>query len=284
MSGPQKAIKILAIILAIFIIFNIIKGIIIGLTFFARINNNNDNNTEVKTFSQSYQNVSKIDIETVSADIIIKNGSEIRVEANNIKNNFTSNIKNGTLKIEENKTWFNSSSIVGKITVYIPEKINNLKIDSGAGKIQVSDIKANNFKIDQGAGKLTIENSSFTSSDINGGAGEIKIVSSELNNLKLDAGVGKIDLEGKITGNSKIECGIGEMNISLLGDKDQYNIVAEKGIGSIKINGKERTEYGEGENKIKLEGGIGAINVNFSEQKTITNNNMNENFLSDRYL
>lgn len=50
--------------------------------------------------------------------------------------------------------------------------------------------------------------------------------------------------------------------------KDNYKIIAEKGIGSIKIDGVEQGQestYGSGENLIKLEGGIGSINIDFAE-------------------
>ena len=46
------------------------------------------------------------------------------------------------------------------------------------------------------------------------------------------------------------------MNITLTGDKEDYKIYAEHGVGSLQIDGKEQnnsTIYGNGENTIKLE-------------------------------
>jgi len=66
-----------------------------------------------------------------------------------------------------------------------------------------------------------------------------------------------VTLNAKITGKSKVECGIGELNVELIGDKEDYKIIAEKGIGSIKVNNIKQssdTTYGTGNNVIKLEG------------------------------
>ncbi len=267
MTSIQKVIKVLAICLAIFIILNIVSGILFCLSFIGAMGKTSNNNT--KTFMQTYEDVNNIEIEIASANMIIKSGEEFKVEAYDMTDSFTSKLRNGNLKITETKVWNFVNNLSGTVTVYIPEEIDKLDIDSGAGKIEINDISTNYTRIDQGAGKLTIQNSKFGSSQIDGGAGETIIKSSELYNLKLDAGVGRIDLEAKILGNSKIECGVGEMNINLLGSEDDYNITAEKGIGRLRINGIERSTYGTGNNKIKLEGGIGSIEVRIKDENII---------------
>lgn len=115
-------------------------------------------------------------------------------------------------------------------------------------------------------GKLEIANCKFNETKIDAGAGETKIISTSLNDLRLDAGVGRIEIDGEITGESKIACGIGETDIKLEQDEGEYKIIAEKGIGSLKIKGQEQgteTTYGNGKNIIKIEGGIGSIKVDF---------------------
>ena len=81
-------------------------------------------------------------------------------------------------------------------------------------------------------------------------------------------GVGKFEVTSAITGNSKINSGIGNLELNIQGNKENYTIKADKGIGSIKIDGKEIADdviYGEGENIIKINGGIGSINVDFED-------------------
>lgn len=269
MNGVQKGIKIFAICLAVFIIIHIVGGILFGLSIITNIGFGEDK-IVVENYTQTYQEVEKIDIDTISSNLVIRSGNEFKVEANNLSNYLSSELKQGILKIKEKKASFWSNNSSGVIIVYIPNEITlkELKIDSGAGKIEISNISVDNFDIDQGAGLLEIKDSKFRKVDIDGGAGEIKISESILNDVKMDAGVGKITLEAEITGNSKIECGIGEMNISLLGNKEDYSVMIEKGIGNIKIDGEEQTNntvYGKGKNKLSLEGGIGNIAVEFDK-------------------
>lgn len=71
-----------------------------------------------------------------------------------------------------------------------------------------------------------------------------------------------------IKGNSKINAGIGSLELNVLGSKNDYVIKANKGIGNILIDGlnvSDNYTYGNGEDTLNIEGGIGSINVNFIE-------------------
>lgn len=266
MNGIQKIIKIFAICLAIFIIMNICGWIIFGITFLVRIGESgstNSNNIEKIADLEYYegnlsQDINEIDIDIKSAILSIESsGTEFSMQIND-KSNFGIKQENGKLKIRETSEWFWNNEKAEQIKINIPEgiKLKDLDIDSGGGKIKISDVKAEEFCIDQGAGVLEILDSSFDKTSIEGGAGEIKIISSDLNNLKLDAGVGRVEINSTVTGNSKIECGIGEIDLTLNGNEEDYKIMAEKGIGSIKIKGNEQgnnVTYGEGKNTIKIE-------------------------------
>lgn len=266
MNGFQKVVKVFAICLGIVIIVNICALILSVFSIGLNIGNNNEN---LESFEETYQSVEKIDIDSVASNITIKQGEQFKVEANT-KNGITSKFKNGNLEIEEKTKLFFNSGFVGEIIIYVPVNVSlrELKINSGAGKIDIDSINASSFDIDHGAGTLKISNSSFNKTDIDGGAGKIEIDSSILNNLDFDAGAGKIDIEANITGNSKISAGVGEINVTLLGSEQDYKINTEKGIGSIKINGGQydsNASYGNGMNSLKVEGGIGAINIDFKE-------------------
>lgn len=263
MSNIQKAIKIGAICFAIFIIVSIVNGILFGINLFVGW----DKDYDKIEFSQNYQNIQKIDFDVSSAEITVKSGTRFMVEATNVSDAFSSTEKNGTLYIKEkNHFWGRKTS--GKIIVTIPTNSNveELKISSGAGKIEINDVTINKAMISQGAGLLKITNAIFIETDIDGGAGEMNISSSVLQNLDLDAGVGKVFIDGEIFGVSKIDCGVGELKLKL-GNKEKYNLKLEKGIGTIQIDGIEykNTELGSGQNKIDIEGGIGSIQIEFKE-------------------
>lgn len=270
MNGIQKIIKFLAIGLAVVIIFNICSWVITGLSFLLAVDvfNGDSKIEETATFDEVYENVKEVDIDLVSAYVVIDSGTEFRVKASDVDSKVAVKFKNGVLEIEEEDNIFNVSNPEGTIFITVPEteELNKLSIDSGAGKFEIKNIQVKKFEIDHGAGLLEISNSSFENIDIDGGAGAIKIASSLLNNLDLDAGVGSVDIDADITGNSNISCGVGEVKVNLLGASSDYSIRAEKGVGSIKIAGqdaKNDTTYGTGSKRIELEGGIGSITVNF---------------------
>lgn len=264
MSSTQKVIKIFAISLAVFIIFSILNGILFGLNF---IDSFEEKGT-LTTFQENYEDIKSIQIDLKASNIEIIRGENWKVEASNTSDNFSSKKVRDTLKIEEYNSWFWNNPKSGKITITVPkeEDLEELKIDSGAGKINIEDITSDILKIEQGAGVVEIKNSFFSKTKIDGGAGEMKITGSTLHNLDLDAGVGKVKISGNILGQSKIECGIGEIELLLYEQEENYRLTFEKGLGSMKLKGEEVSKnhvYGNGENAIDLEGGIGSMSVDF---------------------
>lgn len=268
MNTTQKVIKVIAICLAVFIIANIFRVLLWGVSILTNISI--DNKKDVHVFTENYKDLDNVIVDVSSANIVIESGEAFKVEINNMKNVFTTTNKNHTLKIKEKNNWFWHHNSNGEVIIYVPNdvKLNKLEIDNGAGTINIFNISSYELKLNQGAGKLLIDNSNFDKTNIDGGAGTINVTSSKLDNLDLDAGVGKIEIEAYLFGNSTIDCGVGEMNITLLGARDDYRVVVDKGIGSINIDNSEadsNTVYGNGSNSLKLEGGIGKISVNFKD-------------------
>ncbi len=267
MNGVQRGIKALAICFAIFLIVNIVGWIIYGVSFLIYIGedsniNNSETVKENYTYEENeYSNISKIDIDIATSTLVIKKGEKLKVDTEESRKVISVNAVNGKLKIEEKgkMVWNWNNHNINNITIYIPDNLilEELKIDAGAGKIEIDETYAKEFKISHGAGRLEILNSKFEEIDIDGGAGETVISSSSLNDLKLSAGVGRVEINANITGKSEIECGIGELDLTLKGNKEDYKIMAEKGLGSIKIDGDEQENdivFGKGENLVKLEG------------------------------
>lgn len=267
MNGVQKTIKIASICFGILIIINIFSAIfwlVSGLTGFK-------SDKRDVSFEKEYSNIDSIVIDMPVSNISIEPSNTFKVEANGMSKNFNVKAKNGTLTLHEKGGWSWFKNYGGDVTVYVPQsvKLNKLSIDNGAGVISINHISSYLLDIDGGAGKLSISYSSFDEADIDAGVGETNIESSRLNNLDLDAGVGKININAFITGNSKIDCGVGAVNITLLGNREDYSIKAEKGLGSIKIDKEEKRgdfSYGYGINRIELDGGVGSINVNFMRE------------------
>lgn len=257
MNTTQKVIKGFAICLAVLIILSIINGIVFLAT--STIGFNNDVN-----ISEAYSsNIKNINIDVGTTNMIIKYGDTFSITAENVSKEFKIKEEGNTLIIKEKNITIFGNKKSSHTTITIPSSLNNLSIDIGAGKLELSDITSNNFSLNQGAGKVVITNLISNNTTIDGGAGELHITSSKLQNLDLDLGAGKCYYNGILLGNNKIDQGVGELILDLY--REDYTIKASKGLGSITINGESYSKdvtVGEGINDIKIDGGIGSIIIN----------------------
>lgn len=272
MTSAQKVIKYLAIAFAIFLILTIISAIlsgIYGLTIFLGVKKENENiqSDEMNLINFEDGNIETLDIDVSYASLTIKTGETLKAETTSTKINFKTS--NGKLQVnEKNRNWF-SINKNEELIVYIPKniKFEKVKISAGAGKINIENLTTKNLSFELGAGETTIENLNVLNNcNIEGGAGKVNILSGTINNIDLDMGVGEANLKAALLGKNKIDAGIGSLNINVIGSKENYEIKADKGIGNIRIDGKEISsgeEYGKGENYIKINGGVGNININF---------------------
>lgn len=273
MSEGQKVIKYIAIAFAIFLIVNIIGGIITAFACIAGVNGivSISSNTEnMVDFSESYTQVEQIQIECKLSNLSIKQGTEFKIEATTIEDKFECENKDGILKIREKEfRLFRNNVSDSNITVYIPEnnKLTNVKIETGAGKVTIEKLFTDKLELDLGAGSVKISDINVEKeAKINGGVGKVKIENSVLNNLELDCGVGEFEMTAKLIGNTDIDCGVGRLEVNLIGNEDDYKISAKKGLGSFTINSKEiqnDTKYGNGENYIKIDAGVGSTIIKY---------------------
>lgn len=278
MSSAQKVIKYFAIALAIFLTVNIIGGIItaffaiIGITGITGATSeiSNNSNNEI-SFSETYTNITKLKIECKLSNLKIEKGEEFKVEASSITDKFYCKEEKGTLEIKDKTEFrlFYDTVNNSRITIYIPDnnKLENIEIETGAGEVRIEEFFADNLKLKLGAGNVKISNINIDKkTEIDGGVGKVIIEKSILNNLDLDCGVGEFEMTAKLLGNSDIDCGVGRLSINLVGNENDYEILAKKGLGSFTINSKEvqdNTKYGNGENYITIDAGVGSTNIKY---------------------
>ena len=220
---------------------------------------------------QTYEitsDIQSLDVKINAADFKIKYGDKFSVESN-LKYLSVSE-KNGVLTIvDEAKSNSNYSNAI--LTLYIPNGIvfDNAHVTTGAAKLTANTLSANSLKLKLGAGDVRFESLNATlNADIKGGAGQITIASGTLNNLTLEMGMGELDLNVALLGNSNLEFGVGKSNLTLIGSKDDYKVNIEKGLGSISVDGKNVSDFGDsgnGQNYIHIEGGVGTIHIAFQE-------------------
>lgn len=265
MTQAQRIIKYVAIAFAFLLIFSIVSGIIQCLSAFTNIFDTDDYVIEKLEELKITEDASVLDIEVNSANIILKKGETLKVETNN--KDIEIKEKSNKLFITEKKhNWFGNKES-SDLIIYVPDNFtfDGVAIESGAGKIEIEELSTKNLDLDLGAGKVTIESLTvLEETSIDGGAGKIEILSGALHDVELDMGVGELSLTSKITGDSEIDAGVGKINLKLLGT--DYKIKVDKGIGSTTINGKsieDNTYYGEGNNIINIDGGVGSIEISY---------------------
>lgn len=270
MTSTQKIIKYFAYLLATFIICLIASSLIGTISFISMLFGYSENRSGItETVKTNYTDIKYLDIDLDSTNLEIKEGEELTIEATDKEKLYISNPSN-TLKIKERDRnhffWHNNKS---SIKIYIPKNmIEKLKLDVGAGKVTLNNIDADSLKLEHGAGYVLIRNSEFKKADIKGGAGKLEINSSTIHNLSFETGVGNSSITSShILGKSTIAVGVGNVSVGLEGSKEDYTLYAEKGIGSIKIDGEKISgKTGTGDNEIHIEGGIGNIDVYFQKK------------------
>ena len=266
MTTTQKIIKYFAVAFAVFLIVCIIAGVIAVI---ARIPALSGKQKDAKAM-QSYSvtgSVENLTIEVGAAKLSIKTGDAFSVESN-YKGLKVEN-KNGTLTVEEKDWFFDLFFRDAEIYITVPQAFlfETVSVKNGAGELKFETLSAKELSLNLGAGKTEIRNLTVEEkAEINGGAGELRIDEGSVANLDFNMGIGEATLKSRLTGDCKIDYGVGELNLTLLGDKADYRILAEKGIGQILFDGKEMQDdftYGDGSQKISVSGGIGELKLEF---------------------
>lgn len=288
MSEAQKVIKYVAIAFAIFLSVNIIGAIIgaifLGLSVFgislgikdvAQNKNTTTINQEIATI-QNVEEIENMRIEIGYSKLTIKSGAKLEIESIN-NNEIEAKTTGNTLTIKDSKIWnLWNEEVESEIIITLPENIEfeKVRIRAGSGEISISNLKTKNLDFDLGAGSVKVSNLVVENeATIDGGAGKVVIEESIINNLDLDVGVGEFQIQNsEILGNSNIDAGIGKLEVNLKGSIQDYAIKTERGLGSFTLQNKEVEDhltYGEGENTIKIDAGVGKVEVNFINKESV---------------
>lgn len=275
MKTAQEVIKYVAISLAVLLMCGILMGIISAGFVVGYIFGDSEPNTSVEVGSLEEievddvveQELSSLHIDLKAADVVIESGDEFKIEANEGLVELRRGEK--ALYIQEKDTHFwDHWSDHRQLKIVIPrdwESLETLRLNNRAGRARVQGVKVRNLELDSGAGKVEVWDITVSErAKVSSGAGFFQVRASEMRNLDLDMGVGKVELEAKLSGNNDIDAGVGKLDLRLLGDKDDYRIKVEKGLGSITLNGGKLADddvRGDGETTVDIDGGVGAIDI-----------------------
>lgn len=271
MSIFQKVIKYLAMAFALFLVVSIFTGIFsaVGGIAGAFDGDTDDKTGKMSTAKLNQKDAKVLMVDLNAAELEIRTGEQFKAETND--SNVTIEQKDGRLQIKENgHNWFKTSNH-SKVSVYIPKNMefDEVEIHSGAGEITIESLITDVLDLDLGAGEVNIEHIEAKEvADIDGGTGETTIKSGSLCNLEFDLGVGSAKIYSELTGDCDMDLGIGSLALTILGDKSDYTIDVNKGVGEYTIDGEKIHDneiIGEGKYNLQMDGGIGEVTMEFKK-------------------
>lgn len=265
MNTTQKVIKYLALAFAIFLCIGIISSICGALGLAFHIFHGHDVVGNMRDYA-IHGEITELKVDLSAAELYIQRGDTFLVQSNH--EYLSVKEDDGTLNISEKRILL-SFSKTAQVTIFVPEDVtfDTVKIDTGAGNVQLQALSTDELELDLGAGKTVIDDLTvYDEAEIGGGAGKLTITNSHLNGVHLDMGAGKLELTAAMTGDSSIDCGVGAVELTLLGRESEYQIELDKGIGSATLEGKSMQDdhiYGSGDNYLEIDGGVGSVQIQF---------------------
>ncbi len=290
MSSLQRVIKYCAIALAIFLAIGIISAIIslvFGIAAFptrrATIDSHSitrkyssEDRGRIVDFEGDFDGVKSLNIDNSTGELRIETGDTFRVEAKNVLEGFQAEVKsNGELYVTDTESGFRFFGVHfdginnpnSKITVYVPENFyaEEVRIESGAGTVDIDRLNTNYLYISAGAGNLNADNVTADKVKLEGGVGTVNFKDVHFTDADFNCSVGGLNISGVLLGDNKLDCGVGSVELDLTGDITTYDLDIDSGVGNVRINGDKirEKEYRNRSavNSIEVEGGIGNVNI-----------------------
>jgi len=267
MTTWQKTVKYCALAFAILLAVGIISGIVKGIVSLVHGDGVLD---EMQTHTiERMEEIKSLEIEVGAAELTVNVGDTFSLESN--LKYLTVKTEQSTLCVLEDHKGYRTRKKTPKVSLIIPKTkvFETITLTTGAGQLDIESLQAKNLEFKLGAGAVKIGNLiAEREAKIEGGVGEIMVENATLSNLDFSMGMGKVSLTALLKGDNQLNCGVGEAYVCLLGNKDEYTVRMEKGIGDALIDGESAEngeQYGTGAQKIKVTGGIGKVSICFQE-------------------
>ncbi len=226
-------------------------------------------------------NIQKIDLQIKTRNIVIKSGDIESISYEGILDTDEIKVDQEKLKIEDHSKLLKNVNKNVTLEIIIPNRlIHEIEVENKTGDVTLQGIETNELSLELGVGDIELEEVTIHSeTEIKGGTGDIQVKDSTFySKFDIEEGAGDIAFIGELMGNVKINCGIGDVKLEVDNHRDNYHIVAEGGINSLKIDGEKMggslaTQYNDNYKNnrfdMKLEVGVGDVQVNFNDQKPI---------------
>lgn len=241
------------------------------------------NNFEANVTASNIFNLD-IDVSIADVNVICSNDvDDFYISANNITKDFLEySTSNNTLKLTyDTKKWYQAVLLPGYwksdgiIEIYIPAKIRlkDVEITAEYGNTRINYLNAERIFIDCGNNDNHIKDINCSYAEINNNKGDVNAVNINSDNIDLNFNYGSavfsnfvsdsviiknkksnLQISGMITGDSSIQTDGGDVNLTLYGEKSDYNFKVLD--GSPTVDDEDAEENKKGKYLFKLNGDI----------------------------
>lgn len=188
-------------------------------------------------------------------------------------------VKGNTFYVEGFKgiSWSEYNDInENRIEIWVPQGIifDKLEAETGAGMMEISNIKVNKLDAELGAAVLYLNDMDIEKLSVEVGAGQMEASNIRTKDAEISVGVGECIYGGTITGKLDAECSMGNMEFHLTGSETDHNYEIECGAGNIEIGSfsvsalaSEKTINNNAASKFDIECSMGNITITFDNQE-----------------
>ena len=157
-----------------------------------------------------------------------------------------------------------------RLRMDIPEdyRFNKVKLEIGAGDIQVEKLLTKKMNLAGGAGAFRAQLLTVSDAfDAELGVGDFYIEHAELGDTKIQCGVGAMEIaDCELTGDALFRGGVGDVTIGLDAEEKDYNYHLASGLGRLTVFGKNyhalnkaKEQNNDADYTITLDCGAGAM-------------------------
>ncbi len=280
MTVLQKITKYAAAAFAVFLAVSIIGGTVGGVLSVAQLGFSFSDGDEKEETLQTAtteisltESIKELDIELKSSKLSVSNGSTFSIKhaGSGIKTEKYITANGIGIKLRENAN-LPSDTFFDKVELTVPADtvFDKVRIDMKAGSVQVGSLTATDLDVSCDAGSF-IASKLFVSgkADIDIDAGNVDVKYGEIGTFDCDTEAGRISFGGKVKIGAEIDSEVGSVRLALVGSRDDYTLDIDKSVGSVTVDGAritDKTPVGSGSAKIKIDGGVGSVDIVFGAQ------------------
>jgi hypothetical protein len=176
-------------------------------------------------------------------------------------------VENGELKIRQRHkrniwkifSFWDSNLKRNKIIAYIDANINKVDLSADAGTAKIYDMTIGELSVDIDAGYAELQNITVNKLNIKIDAGSAKIIGGTVENCKINLNAGSVKLNGMTLSNLDARIEAGRLSGSIAGNKADYTITVQMGLGSSNL----QNQTGTSNKRITLNIDIGSVQIDF---------------------